>query len=98
MEREVEPLFRDGLFRKKKRNGEWEVVASPIIYTPIADSHAHLQMLPDPPLSLARAALHKVEFVETIVDVWEDGAETFERLDDWAFKAAIEIRSIGRHC
>ena len=65
MEREVEPLFRDGLFRKKKRNGEWEVVASPIIYTPIADSHAHLQMLPDPPLSLARAALHKVEFVET---------------------------------
>ena len=68
------------------------MVASPIIYTPIADSHAHLQMLPDPPLSLARAALHQVEFVETIVDVWEDG------LDDWAFKAAIEIRTIGRHC
>ena len=98
MEREVEPLFRDGLFRKKKRNGEWEVVASPIIYTPIADSHAHLQMLPDPPLSLARAALHKVRFIETIVDVWEDGDTTFEKLGEWKREGAIGIRTIARHC
>lgn len=98
MSREDDPVFRDEFFRRRRRNGEWEVVASPTLYTTVADSHAHLQLLPDPPLSLARAAVHKVGFVETIVDVWEDGADTFDRLDDWAFKAAIEIRTIGRHC
>ena len=95
---EDEPIFRDQLFRKRRRNGAWEVVAAPTIFTPIADTHAHLQLLPDPPLSLARAALHHVEFVETIVDVWEDGSETFDQLSDWEFKAAVDIRSLGRHC
>ncbi|MCI8469090.1 MAG: TatD family hydrolase [Eggerthellaceae bacterium] len=53
----------------------------------IADSHAHLQLLADPALSLARAGMHNVEFVETIVDIWEDGDETFDGLQAWQVEA-----------
>ncbi|MCI2241448.1 nitrate ABC transporter substrate-binding protein [Adlercreutzia faecimuris] len=98
MAREDEPVFRDQFFRRKRRNGEWEVVASPTLFTSVADTHAHLQLLPDPGLALARAALHKVRFIETIVDVWEDGDTTFEKLGEWKREGAIGIRTIARHC
>lgn len=83
-----EPAFDDPLFRQKRKHGKYRVVEAPQLEAPVADTHAHLQLLPDPSLALARCAAHKVEFVCTIVDVFEDGATTFERLNSWRFEAA----------
>ena len=55
-----EPLFRDGLFRKKGKKGAYRIVEAPDAGGAIADSHAHVQLLPDPALALARCALHRV--------------------------------------
>ena len=66
----TEPIFRDEYFRKKpKKSGrEWRIVDAPEMFVPIADTHAHLQMLADPALAIARSAVHKVRFIETMVD------------------------------
>ena len=78
-----EPVFRDALFRQKRKHGKYRVVEPPALEALVADTHAHLQLLPDPALALARCAVHGVRFVCTIVDAFEDGATTFERLDAW---------------
>lgn len=83
-----EPLFRDALFRQKRKHGKFREVDAPRLEAPVADTHAHLQLLPDPALALARCAVHGVGFVCTIVDACEDGAATFERLDAWRAEAA----------
>ena len=83
-----EPVFRDALFRQKRKHGKYRVVEPPALEALMADTHAHLQLLPDPALALARCAVHGVGFVCTIVDAFEDGATTFERLDAWREEAA----------
>lgn len=83
-----EPVFRDALFRQKRKHGKYRVVEPPALEALVADTHAHLQLLPDPALALARCAVHGVGFVCTIVDAFEDGAITFERLDAWREEAA----------
>ncbi len=83
-----EPLFRDALFRQKRKHGKFREVDAPRLEAPVADTHAHLQLLPDPALALARCAAHGVGFVCTIVDACEDGAATFERLNAWRAQAA----------
>lgn len=83
-----EPVFRDALFRQKRKHGKYRVVEPPALEALVADTHAHLQLLPDPALALARCAVHGVRFVCTIVDAFEDGATTFERLDAWREEAA----------
>ena len=80
--------FRDALFRKKKKTG-WRYVESPYPLTeaPIADTHAHLQLVSDAPLSLARCAVHGVDFICTIVDAVEDGDATYRMVDGWRGEA-----------
>lgn len=80
--------FRDALFRKKKKTG-WRYVESPypLIEAPIADTHAHLQLVSDAPLSLARCAVHGIDFICTIVDAVEDGDATYRMLDEWRGEA-----------
>lgn len=80
--------FRDALFRKKRKTG-WSYVESPypVLEAPIADTHAHLLLLSDAPLSLARCAVHGVDFVCTIVDAYEDGDATYRLLDEWRGEA-----------
>lgn len=95
-EQNAEPVFDDALFRQKRKHGKYRVVDAPKLEGPVADTHAHLQLLPDPALALARCTVHGVEFVCTIVDVFEDGATTFERLNSWKFEsAAAAKRFIG---
>ena len=43
-------------------------------------------------VAFARCAAHKVEFVSTIVDVFEDGTTTFDRLNSWRFEAAAAAK------
>ena len=87
-----EPVFRDALFRQKRKHGKYRVVEPPALEALVADTHAHLQLLPDPSYALARCAAHKVEFVCTIVDVFEDGTTTFDRLNSWRFEAAAAAK------
>ncbi len=95
-EQSAEPPFRDALFRQKRKKGKWRVVEppDPPLEGPVADTHAHLQLLSDPVLELARCAAHNVEFVCSIIGVVEDGSTTFDQLDTWldeAGKLACEI-------
>lgn len=89
---EKEELFYDALFRQKRKGGKWRVVSSPVLEGPVADTHAHLQMLGDPACELARAGAHGVTFVETIVDPAEDGFATFEALPLWLMEGARDLK------
>lgn len=46
--RDQDPVFYDALFRQKRKGGKWRVMPSPVLEGPVADTHAHLQMLADP--------------------------------------------------
>ena len=87
-----EPVFDDPQFRQKRKHGRYRVVDAPQLEGSVADTHAHLQLLPDPSYALARCAAHKVEFVCTIVDAFEDGTATFDRLNSWRFEAAAAAK------
>lgn len=53
---------------------------------PLADTHAHLDMLEDPARALARAALAGVSRIVTLVNVIES-MRTFTELDSWQAEA-----------
>lgn len=94
-----EPVFFDTLFRQKRKHGKYRVVDVPATGAPVADTHAHLQLLSDPALALARAGMRDVRFLCTIVDVSEDGSTTFDKLNDWKFEGALNIRRLlTRRC
>lgn len=94
---EQEPIFKDEYFRKKpkKSGGEWKIVDAPEMFVPVADSHAHLQMMQEPSLVIARAAVHKVGFLETMVDPAEDANTTYDNLADWRLQAEILMRTMS---
>lgn len=95
---EAEAPRVDELFRKRKKNGQAQIVDAPHLLTPIADSHAHVHLLDDPALALARAGAHEVAFVEVIVDVAEDGAAPFDGLEGWLQRAQLLVRQMGSLC
>lgn len=98
-QRREEPVFFDTLFRQKRKHGQYRVVDPPALNAPVADTHAHLQLLADPALALARCAIHGVRFVCSIVDVHEDGSATYDRLNDWRFQGALNIARLDtRRC
>ncbi len=74
------PLFADSKGR--------EVAPPDFGAAPIADTHAHLDMLEDPAAALARAALAGVSFVATVADPSEDASRTYESLDGWLAQRA----------
>ena len=80
-----EPVFDDPQFRQKRKHGRYRVVDAPQLEGSVADTHAHLQLLPDPSYALARCAAHKV-------DAFEDGTATFDRLNSWRFEAAAAAK------
>ncbi|MCL1847152.1 MAG: TatD family hydrolase [Coriobacteriia bacterium] len=76
-------VFWDHLFRDTKER----IVASPTLNCPVADTHAHLDMLHHPALALARSAAHGVDFIVTVVDPTEDPQYTYQNLRDWETQA-----------
>lgn len=82
-------VFRDALFRKQRKHGRWQIVEapSPALEGRVADTHAHLVLLSDPALSLARCAVQGVDFVCTVTDAVEDGWATYRELDAWRGEA-----------
>lgn len=82
-----DPLFADGKGRA--------VAAPDFGGQPIADTHAHLDMLDDPALALARAAIADVGFIATVADVTEDAWRTYQELDSWQANAAELLAHAG---
>lgn len=93
---EEEPLFFDAMFHQKRKKGQWRIVDAPYLEAPVADTHCHVHLLKDPSLSLARAGANNVEFLCDIVDVYEDGAVPFEKMEGWALQGSFKIRQIAR--
>jgi TatD DNase family protein len=88
-----EPTFYDAFFRKKpkKHGGEFKIVEKTFPKFPVADTHAHIDMLDNPALALSRAAVYDISFVECMVDpLSEDGTRLFGLLDSW-IDEALEI-------
>jgi TatD DNase family protein len=81
------PLFVD----RKGRE-----IAPPVLGDGVADTHAHLDMLDDPAIALARAALAGVRFIATVADVTEDAWRTFDELDSWCANAREMLGRAGR--
>lgn len=63
-------------------NSKGKVRPAPQLEGLIADTHAHLSMLANPPLALAQCAWHGVGFVLCMVDPAED-VHSYELLDEW---------------
>jgi TatD DNase family protein len=86
-------VHRDALFRDTKDR----VVAPPLLPDGVrlADTHAHLDMLHDPGLALARAAANAVSYVATVIDPTEDPAYTCNSLDGWIAEACGLIDEWG---
>lgn len=83
----LDPLFVDGKGR--------EVVVPDFGGQLIADTHAHLDMLDDPALALARAALAGVGFVATVADVTENAWRTYDELPSWLANARELLAAAG---
>lgn len=64
------PPERDLGFWQPRKHGKWREVPAPepALEAPVADSHAHLHMLPDPAWELERCAANGVDFVCEVVD------------------------------
>ncbi|WP_261433684.1 TatD family hydrolase [Berryella wangjianweii] len=88
VERFAVPPYRDARFYQKRKKGAWRMVEAPRLGVPVADTHAHVHLLPDPGFELARCAAVGVSFVCMIVDPSEDGLRPFRCLDDWCAQAA----------
>jgi TatD DNase family protein len=78
-------IYYDTLFRNSKA----KLVEPPQLPAgaQIADTHAHLDMLHNPELALARAAAHGVSLIITVIDPTENPAYTFNNLDSWLSSA-----------
>lgn len=76
-------LERDMRFYQKRKKEHIRFVEPPQLPGPVADTHAHLDMLDDPARALARSAYHGIGFICTIMDVQEDARTTFEELPQW---------------
>lgn len=76
--------YEDALFRRKRKNGERQVVdaPNPRIEAPIADAHTHLGA-GDAPLVLARAAMHGVDFICALAMAADDMETVFAGIEAW---------------
>ena len=95
---QTEPEFFDSLFRKRKKNWEWRIVETPDLGVLAVDAHCHLQYQKNPGLALARAGLHGVGFMCTVVDVYEDGTTTYDSLSKWNHEAALSMQRLFSRC
>ena len=86
------PPERDFAFYQRRKHDKWREVPAPepALEAPVADSHAHIHMLPDPAWELARCAVNGVDHVCMIVDPSEDGARPFDELDEWVRSAEAQ--------
>lgn len=83
--------FNDAKFRRKRKDGTYEVIEAPDLPAFVADTHAHLHMLDDPAFSIARAACCDVRFIEQIIDICEDDLSILDEFAKWTRQAAVKV-------
>ena len=83
------PPERDFGFYQRRKHDKWRAVDPPMpaLEAAVADSHAHVHMLPDPAWELARCIANGVDYVCMIVDPSEDGPRPFDCLNAWRDEA-----------
>ena len=95
------PPERDFGFYQRRKHDKWREVAAPepALEASVADSHAHIHMLPDPGWELERCAANGVDFVCEITDPSEDGPRPFDELESWTAAApSVTVRiAVGVH-
>ena len=97
---EVEPIFFDLNFHRPKKHQKWQTVVAPSVANrmPLVDSHAHIHMLPNPALAIARAGGISMQFLGLVTDPTEDGTQVFDNLEAWNMEAALLVRSLVPKC
>ena len=91
-----EPEFVDPFFRRKDKKGGWRIIDCPHLEASVADTHAHLHMLKNPALSLARAGANTVEFVCSVFDIFEDGTKPLDEMEGWRLEGSFMVRRLAR--
>ena len=90
------PPERDFGFYQRRKHDKWRAVEAPALAgAPVADTHAHVHMLPDPAWELARCAANAVDFVCEICDPSEDAFEPGAALAEWQAGAVACLREAG---
>ena len=91
------PPERDTRFYQRRKHDKWREVPAPepALEAPVADSHAHVHMLPDPAWELVRCAANNVDLVCMVTDPSEDGPRPFDELDAWKAAARAEIDALN---
>lgn len=89
-----EELFYDALFRQRRKHGVYRLVEAPQMEGPVADTHCHTHLLPDPALAFARCAANGVDFVCNMIDVVEDAPTTRENVRAWLADAETVLPQI----
>lgn len=79
------PPEKDYGFYQRRKHDKWRAVSppDPVLEAPVADSHAHVHMLPDPAWELARCAANGVGFVGEICDPSEDALDIPHVVNEW---------------
>lgn len=97
---DIEPIFFDTNYHKRKKHNRWALVDDPYVVkrSPLVDSHAHIHMLPNPGLAMARAGAASVQFLGLVTDPSEDGTVVFDKLEAWNMEAALLVRSLVPKC
>ena len=93
---EVEPIFFDLDFHQKKKHGKWREAAAPNTpkLAPITDTHAHIHMLDNPGLAIARTGGASMKFLGLVTDVAEDDTVVFDNFEAWNREASLIVRSL----
>jgi len=92
-----DPSFHDAFFRAKQKKGAgYRIVDLPIpgLEAPIADTHAHLEMLANIPLTLARCGALGIGFICNMADVCEDELGVYKHLEAWKKDATALLPEI----
>ena len=93
------PPVQDMGFYQRKKHDKWQAVERPVLSFAVADTHAHLHMLPDPAWELVRCAANGVGFLCTIMDPSEDADEQgllpLNKLDGWLADAVARASELG---
>ena len=89
------PPERDFGFYQRRKHDKWRAVAppAPALEGPVADSHAHIHMLPEPAWELVRCAANNVRFVCEICDPSEDELDVPEAVEQWTRDARAALRA-----
>lgn len=85
------PPVRDFGFYQRRKHDAWREVEPPTLEAPVADSHAHVHMLPDPAWELARCAVNGVDLACTVYDPSEDGPLLPDSLDGWLAECVCDL-------